>query len=198
MDNISLTKIKKEIKKNKKENIKNKILKYINKVLVVVLFTLFILTMLKSNEQFKTNFYSLVFEKNFSFVQVNEIYKKYFNDILPINLETEQQVFEETLVYNDTSIYLDGVKLIVDSNYLVPVLENGMVIFIGEKEGYGETVIVEQVNGIETWYSNITNLNVKMYDYIEKGSFLGEAIENNLYLTFKDDGKVIDYKTYIR
>ena len=53
----------------------------------------------------------------------------------------------------------------VEKNLLVPVLESGMVIFVGEKDNYGSTVIIEQVDGIECWYGNVTNLNVKFITY---------------------------------
>lgn len=43
----------------------------------------------------------------------------------------------------------------VSNNYLVPTLESGIVVFMGEKEGYGKTIIIEQINGIDVWYSNI-------------------------------------------
>ena len=51
---------------------------------------------------------------------------------------------------------------------MVPVIESGVVVFIGEKEGYGNTIIVEQVNGVDVYYSNINPSNIKLYDYIEK------------------------------
>jgi len=40
------------------------------------------------------------------------------------------------LSYSKESVYKDGVKLTVSDNYLVPALESGIVIFIGNKEGY--------------------------------------------------------------
>ena len=70
-----------------------------------------------------------------------------------------------------------------------------MVIFVGEKENYGNTVIIEQVNGVEVWYSNIKS-SVKIYDYIEKGSLIGEA-DGTLYLVFKKDGNILNYEDYI-
>ena len=70
-------------------------------------------------------------------------------------------------------------------------------MFIGKKEGYGNTLIVQQANGIDCWYGNIKNLSVKLYDYVEKGSALGEVENNLLYLVFKKDGAVLDYKNYI-
>jgi murein DD-endopeptidase MepM/ murein hydrolase activator NlpD len=98
----------------------------------------------------------------------------------------------------ETKIYNNGVALSVDKEYLIPVLNSGIVIFVGEKEDYGKAVIIEQTNGIDVWYGNIDNLNVKLYDYVEDGSLIGETISDKLYLVFKKDGKALDYKKYIK
>ena len=70
-------------------------------------------------------------------------------------------------------------------------------MFIGEKENYGNTIVVEQTDGIEVFYSNIKLNNIKLYDYLEKGELLGEVNDNTLYLVFEKEGKYLDYKEYI-
>ena len=99
--------------------------------------------------------------------------------------------------YKSKSIYKDGVKLEVESGYLIPAIESGIVVYEGEKEGYGYTVIVEQINGINVWYSNINPKDIKMYDYINKGDLIGEAKDKKIYLLFEQKGKFLDYKKYI-
>ena len=47
------------------------------------------------------------------------------------------------------------------------------------------------------WYGNLDNVNVNLYDYVEKGSLLGEVKDTNLYLVYQKDGKYVDYKEYI-
>ena len=105
-------------------------------------------------------------------------------------------VFNEKINYKEKYDYNDGVKLVVDNNYLVPVFESGIVVYKGEKDNYGYTVIVQQVDGVDVWYSNISS-DIDLYDYVEKGSLLGEVKDNNLYLYFYKNGEFIDYKTYI-
>ena len=80
---------------------------------------------------------------------------------------------------------------------MVPVLESGIVIFMGEKDGYGNTVVIEQVDGIDVYYSNISTDGIKLYDYVEKGKLLGEAQDEKLYLVFQKDGSYLNYKEYI-
>lgn len=72
-----------------------------------------------------------------------------------------------------------------------------MVVYIGNKEKYGNTIIVQQVNGIDVWYSNIKTPSVKLYDYIEEGSLLGEVDKNTLFLIYKKDGKILKYEDYL-
>ena len=71
-----------------------------------------------------------------------------------------------------------------------------MVVFIGNKDNYGNVVIIEQVNGIDMWYGNINNLSVKLYDYVKKGATIGE-VNDYLYLVYKKDGKYLNYEDYI-
>ena len=48
-------------------------------------------------------------------------YTKYFSEFIPFeNLLKTEMVFNEELIYESKSKYLDGVKLMVDNNYLVP------------------------------------------------------------------------------
>lgn len=172
----------------------------LSKFLITVILTLVVLIGLKSNLEFKTNFYKKVFEDHFSFVTVNEWYKKYFGTSLPFQdlwKEKTKPVFAENLKYSNQSMYQDGVALTVEDNYLVPILDGGMVVFIGEKENYGTVVIIEQVDGMEVWYGNLSNVSVKLYDYVEKGNLLGEVDGNTLYLVFKKDGKILKYEDQI-
>ena len=205
MDN-ELLRVKMELKKKrrKEKEVKiknNKFSKVLSKILITIVLTLITLISLKSNTKFKTFFYKNVYDTNFSFATVNKWYKDLFGSPIPfsdvIEKETTTPVFNESLEYSEKSKYKDGVKLTVTKNYLTPVLESGMVVFIGEKEGYGNTVIVQQVDGIDVWYSNLKTVSVKLYDYIEKGSLLGEVNDSTLYIIYKKEGKVLNYEEYL-
>ena len=73
-----------------------------------------------------------------------------------------------------------------------------MVIYIGEKENYGNVVIIECIDGIEIWYGNMETTTIELYDYVEKGSYLGTTLDNNLYLVYSKDGNFLDYKDYLK
>ena len=174
--------------------------KYISKLFIAVILMLITLITLKSNNELKTNFYKQVFDTNISFASINKVYQDCFGSPIPFQKLFKNKidpVFNEKLSYDEANKYKDGVKLTVKKNYLIPILESGIVIFIGDKEGYGNTVIIQQTNGIDIWYSNVDKLNVKLYDFIEKGTLLGEVKDTNLYLVYIKEGKVLDYKDYI-
>lgn len=175
--------------------------KTIAKFLVTALLTICALIVLKGNVQAKTWFYKQVYDTNFSFMTVNNWYEKTFGSPLPFQDLWKDKittpVFSEKLNYTKKEKSQDGVKLEVSKNYLVPNLESGLVVFLGEKEGYGNTVIIQQVNGVDVWYSNMKNSNVKLYDYVEKGSLIGEVEGTSLTLVFKKEGNVLNYEDYL-
>lgn len=204
-NDIEKLKIQMKEKRNKKyEKSDKKINKFLYKtlikILIIILLTIVTLILLKKYPKFKSKFYEEVYENNISFAKVNHLYKNLFGNPIPFSDYFESKtkpVFNEKLTYYKSEDYLDGVKLIVDKNYLTPSLESGMVIFIGDKDNYPNTVIIEQVNGINVWYSNIENINVNLYDYIDKGTLIGSTITDELYLVYKKDGKILDYNDYL-
>ena len=189
----------KNSKNNNRNSFKKHISIFITQVLVCVLILLILLISVKKTPTLKEKINTKLFESNLSFAKINEWYKNTFGEVLPFDnvlVNESVEVFNEKLTYKEESLYKDGVKLTVNNNYLVPILESGIIVFIGEKENYGNTIIIQQVNGIDVWYGNITNTNdnIKLYDYVTKGNLLGEANGEYIYLAFQKEGKFIDYK----
>lgn len=181
----------------KNNNVKRYIVSLSMRTLVVVIIMISLAIIYKSNSSLKDNISNYFFEEDVSFTKINKIYDKYLGGILPIKKEVDTTpVFDEKLNYSNSSIYYDGVKLSVSESYLVPVLEEGMVVFVGEKENYGNTIIIENLDGLDYWYGNISNTSLKLYDYVEKGSLIGE-VKNDLYMVFSKDGKYLNYEEYI-
>ncbi len=179
--------------------LKKKVRIVLTKTMLVIIIALVGLIMIKKNPDIKNIIVENVYEKSFKFTKTKKLYKKYFGSLFLLEKveSKESPVFNEKLVYSDQKKYKDGVALTVTENYLVPALESGVVIFIGEKDDYGKTLVVEQTNGIAVCYANIELIDIKLYDYIEKGELLGEAKDKKLYLVFSKEGKYLDYKNYI-
>ncbi len=172
---------------------------FFNKILFCVLIFVLLLIVIKNNPQLKEKIYGYVYENNISFSKLHDLYDKYLGGILPFDnaiVDDTVKVFSEKIVYEEKEKYNDGIKLKVDNNYLVPIIESGIVVYIGEKEGYGNTIIIQQIDGVDAWYSNV-NTNISLYDYVEKGSLLGNTKDEYLYLYFQKNGEFIDYQTAI-
>lgn len=190
---------------NKKNNrndgneLKKFIVSFVSKCLVSIVIFLLLLIISNKNISLKEKINNKVFKNNISFATINSWCKNKLGGILPFDkvVTPDVSVFNEKLTYKKQSLYKDGVKLTVEDNYLVPIIESGIVVFMGEKEEYGQTVIVQQVNGIDVWYSNVDTSNISLYQYLTKGNLLGEAKSNYIYMVFQKDGKFLDYKEYI-
>ena len=109
----------------------------------------------------------------------------------------ELYVTSEKIKYKDITKYQDGFKLTVDRNYVIKSLKSGVVIYIGNIEGFGKTVTVHCDDGTNISYSNLENISVKPYDYIDKNKILGSTIDNNLYLTFEKNKEYLSYEEYL-
>lgn len=192
-------------KKNKLKKInEEKIIKYLRslilRTLTVIVLFLILAIISKSNTTYKDLIVSNLYEKNISFAKVKNLYTKYLGGIIPLEKVSPEitPVFNEKLEYTNESIFYDGVKLEVMNNYLVPIIKEGMVVYIGEKENYGNVIIIEGIDGVEIWYGNIETTSVKLYDYVESGNYLGETKDNYLYLAYSKDGKFLNYKECLK
>ncbi len=169
----------------------------LSKILLTIIIFLIGMILVKNNPEKKLLAQVNIYEKSLPFQNIKLLYEKYFGNILSVDkaLKKTEAVFHEQLTYEGLEPYQNGVQLKVSSNYMVPVIESGIIVFIGEKEGLGNTVIIEQIDGVDTYYADISLNNKNLYDYVEKGELLGE-VNNKLYLAFQKKGEYLDYKNY--
>ena len=140
---------------------------------------------------FKNNFY----DKTIKFTKISNLYEKYLGGIInKPNPEKIMNVSKE-LSFSESHAFKDGVELMGVS--AVYPLKSGIVVFIGEKEDYGDTIIIQGMDGIDYWYGNVTNQSIKLYDYVESDTIIGEADEQKLYLLFMREGQILNYEDFI-
>lgn len=177
------------------------ILGFINRTLISGIFLLSVLCMIKMNPDTKNQVYQAVYGSNFSFASFQKWYQKSFGNLFPEgvtkNIGKDQMVFQESFVYQKKENIENGVRVSVGQGYLMPALESGLVVFMGEKDGIGETLIIQQVNGVDAWYVGLAPKDLKLYDYVEKGSLLGETRGKTMDLYFQKEGAFVDYQDYI-
>ncbi len=176
---------------------KHRIIKFINKTLMAIFLGLVLLIIMEYSPKFKNYMQNEVLNKNISFGLIGKLYDKYFGDVLPTTNEKIMPVFNEKLIYKNKESYQDGYKLTVSKNYLVPIIESGVVVFIGEKEGLGNVITIEGESGSTITYGNIKNTDVKLYEFVNKGKYLGEVNDETLYIILLKDGEYLDIETYL-
>ena len=136
-----------------------------------------------------------VFTESLPFTKIKGWYEELFGEVLPSD-EFTQTVFNGKLIYKEISDYYDGEKLVVNTNTLVNNLTSGVVVFSGIKENYGNTVIIQGIDGADIWYGNLNNVSINLYDYVEAGTVIGETNGDFLYLVIKKDNEFIKYENY--
>lgn len=194
-------KIKRDAYASKKRDISDSKIKYlkglISRILVTIIFVLGSIIFTNISPQNKKLYKSNVLENSLEFNKINEMYQKVFgnNDIIKKSSEGEA-VFNNTLMYSNIEKYNNGVKLTVGNNTVVSALESGIVVFIGDKDNLGNTVIIQGNDGYDIWYSNITDTDIKVYDYLESGGIVGTSNTEDIYITIMKDGKYINYEEY--
>ena len=195
MDNIYKSKHSSSNKESKTNKYVNNL---ISRLLISVILFLTIISITNFKSDYRKLFKNIALDRNLSFNKITNTYNKYFGKIIPLKEETEEMVFDEKITYKDIKEENNVYTLKVNKNYLVPVINSGLVVFIGEKDNLGNTVIIQGIDNIDYWYSNVTNLNVKLYDYVSKGSMLGNAIDDNIKLTFIKDNKNLKYEEVVK
>ena len=164
----------------------------------IIIFLLYLIGRNKINN-FDNYIYENVYNKNISFAKFNKWYNEKFGTFFPINNIGESiiEVFNEKLDYKDFKDYKDGVILTVEKNYLVPFIDDGIVIFKGKKKDYDNVIIVQNQDGLDIWYCDIVNDNIELYEYVKKGDYIGEVKDDKLILAFFKNGEKENYKKYI-
>lgn len=183
----------------KKLVLKKSVTIFITKLSIIIIIFLLGMILVKQTPKYKVTIQEKIYENSLKFTKARDLFNKYFGSIFSIDsiIYEEKPVFNENITYTEKHTYKDGVALTVSTNYMVPSLETGIVVYIGDKENYGQTIIIEQVNGIDVFYGNVSTTNLKLYDYVEKGDYIGETTTDKLYLVFQKNGVVLDYKEYI-
>ncbi|WP_141433629.1 M23 family metallopeptidase [Bacillus sp. 03113] len=78
----------------------------------------------------------------------------------------------------------------------VDAMNEGFVSFIGEKDGFGKTVIIQHSDNSESWYGNLADINVHLYAYIDKGVKVGnvtnDGSKGSFYFAIKKGDNFID------
>lgn len=91
-----------------------------------------------------------------------------------------------------------GVMVQTAANSSIKAVKDGLVLFVGEKDDTGKTVVIQHDNGAESWYGELDEIEVKPYDYVKKEQVIGKVTDktnkkySSFYFALKEGGKFID------
>ncbi len=80
----------------------------------------------------------------------------------------------------------------------VEAMNGGFVEFVGQKEGFGNTVIIQHADKSESWYGNMSKIDVSLYEYVETGAQIGKATvpedgtNGSFYFAIKEGEQFVD------
>ena len=192
---LKLHKSKKKGFIKESSNKKRIINKYLTRFMLAIIFFLASIIFTNISDTNLLLYKEYVLTESLPFTKIKNWYEELFGSVLPKS-ENTQTVMSGKLVYKEITDYLDGEVLTVNAKSLVNALASGVVVYSGEKEGYGNTVIIQGINGADIWYGNLENISVSLYDYIESDTILGNTTDEYLYLVIKKDNKFIKYEDY--
>lgn len=182
-----------------KSSIKVKLLskRIVSKLLLSIIFLLVSIILINKSTQVKEFYLDNIYTNSWSFTKFNSLYNKYFGSLVKdYQVPDTGSVFNETLSYSHIEDYLNGSILSVSNNYLVPVIESGIIVYLGDKDALKNTCIVQGVDGVDIWYSNIDISKLTLMDYVNKGEFLSTTLSDKLYLTLERGNEHIKYEDY--
>ena len=156
---------------DKKKYLKLLLIRVLVSIILFLALSIFVNYSSKNLLLFKNN----VYDKSFKFSKINKLYNTYFGK--PVISQDKTIIASKEINYTSANSFKDGAVLNgVDTIY---PYKSGIVVFVGDKDDYGSTVIIEGMDGIDYWYGNITDK------------------DNKLYVVFMKDNKVLSYEDYI-
>lgn len=85
----------------------------------------------------------------------------------------------------------------------IKVVSNGTVTFSGKKGSYGNLIIVDHGNGVETWYGHCSKLYSNVGDTVEAGSIIaavgstGNSTGPHLHFEIRINGECVNPQNYV-
>ena len=169
----------------------------ISRTLITIIFVLGSIIFTNISDENKALYQKYVLEDSLEFTKINELYQSLFGSVDIASKDNNAEVVFGNITYTNIEPFKNGAKLTVGMNEIVNAITSGIVVFIGEKDDLGNTIIIQGNDGVDIWYSNITDTDIKVYDYVEAGNILGTSNSDDIYITISKDGEFMSYEEYM-
>lgn len=169
------------------------------KTLIVIVLFLGSLIYIRQSDDNKDNFKNVVYNNSLSFAKIYSLYNKYLGDVIPFKnafKDNTKLVSSDKITYSNITKESNGYILDVSSDYALSSISSGIVVEKKKNDTYGNLIKVQDKEGLNVTYGMLSDINVDLYDYVEKGEIIGKA-NKKLYLIFEKDGKYLSYEKYL-
>ncbi|MEH7545000.1 M23 family metallopeptidase [Bacillus sp. OTU2372] len=159
-------------------------------------------------------------DKDFKFAVVSNWYEEKFGKPLALLPFTDEKTSDQKTVAENQNLSVpamgkilenfqkngQGIMIETGKGAAVQAINDGLVTFAGVKEGIGKTVIIQHSDKSETWYGNLDDVKVKLYEYVDKRTVVGtvsastgeDKTKGQYYFAIKKDDNFIDPIQVIR
>lgn len=157
------------------------------------------------------NFVTKSMNEEFQFAAVSDWYESTFGKplaLLPKNQEQHENNRDDSKLHYALpasgkileEFGENGQRITIETGKgaVVEAMNGGFVRYIGEKEGFGQTVVVQHADESESWYGNLSSVDVTLYSYIKKGTQVGKATDyedgtnSSFYFAIKEGEDFVD------
>ena len=169
------------------------------KTLIVIVLFLGSLIYIRQSDDNKDNFKNVVYNNSLSFAKIYSLYNKYLGDVIPFKnafKDNTKLVSSDKITYSNITKESNGYILDVSSDYALSSISSGIVVEKKKNDTYGNIIKVQDKEGLNVTYGMLSDINVELYDYVEKGEIIGKA-NKKLYLIFEKDGKYLSYEKHL-
>ncbi|WP_335380444.1 M23 family metallopeptidase [Neobacillus drentensis] len=158
-------------------------------------------------------------DQDFKFATVSNWYESKFGKPLALlPFFDKDQVGKKEVVQSEFSVPAmgkilenfekngQGIMIETGKGASVQAINGGNVVFAGVKEELGKTIIIQHADKTETWYGNLDEIKVNLYEYIEKREVVGtvsastgdDKTKGKYYFAIKKGDDFIDPSQVIR
>lgn len=120
--------------------------------------------------------------------------------VLPVTGRITSRYGERSSLRRSTHTGLD---IACNAGTDIKVVSNGTVTFSGKKGSYGNLIIVDHGNGVETWYGHCSKLYAKVGDTVTAGDVVaavgstGNSTGPHLHFEIRINGECVNPQSYV-
>lgn len=200
MDIDNITKRHKDRLNNSSTNSNNSYLKNLfTRVLISIILVLSISIYIKNDSNNIEYINKYLFTESIPFTKINNLFKDNLGSVIPEYNKHDITVNKvDSLINLDYSTSGEYTSINTGINYMVNSLSGGLVVYKGNKDNLGNTVIIQGNDGVDIWYIGVVDSSINLYDYINKDSIIGNTEGEYLKLKLVKNGNTISYEEYIK